>query len=190
MKTPFNLLIVGVGGQGIVLASDIAALAAMNAGLDVKKSEIHGMSQRGGSVFSHIRFGEKVHSPVIPEGGADILVSLEEMEILRWLRYASKKTTVILPEKRILPSNAKEYPEGTVDYIRNNFPKRLILGEETLKAAAGKPKFSNSVILGILSNHTPLSEDNFTRAIKELSPEGTAPENLKAFAAGRQILLK
>jgi len=102
-KLIHNVLFVGVGGQGIVLASDIMAHAAVLAGFDAKKSEIHGMSQRGGSVFSHVRFGEKVYSPMITEGSADILVSLEEMETLRWLDFANPRTQLIVVKTRILP---------------------------------------------------------------------------------------
>ncbi|HQJ06003.1 MAG TPA: 2-oxoacid:acceptor oxidoreductase family protein, partial [Spirochaetota bacterium] len=96
----FNILIVGVGGQGIILASDIASKAAALAGFDSKKSEIHGMSQRGGSVFSHVRYGSKVYSPVIPLRQADILVSLEEMETVRWADFCSKDTIIILAKNR------------------------------------------------------------------------------------------
>ena len=96
MDKVFNLLIVGVGGQGTILASNIVTQAAMNAGLDAKKSEIHGMSQRGGAVFSHVRFGKKVYSPVIAKGNVDVLISLEEMETLRWTEFLNKDSQLIV----------------------------------------------------------------------------------------------
>ncbi|HAS53817.1 MAG TPA: indolepyruvate oxidoreductase subunit beta, partial [Nitrospiraceae bacterium] len=111
MSKVTNVLLVGVGGQGIVLASDVLSLAALYAGHDVKTSEIHGMSQRGGSVFSHIRFGDKVCSPVIPEGRVDILVSLEEMETLRWLSYVNSDTRILFTKTRIHPPNGAGDPE-------------------------------------------------------------------------------
>jgi len=114
----WNILMVGVGGQGIVTSSDILTRAAMEAGQDAKKSEIHGMSQRGGSVFSHIRFGPRISSPVIPEGGADILFSLEQLETLRWLAYASADSTVICASAQISPAGVESYPSGVLEEIR------------------------------------------------------------------------
>ena len=188
MNSCFNMLMVGVGGQGIVLASDIAAGAALKAGYDVKKSEIHGMSQRGGSVFSHIRLGEKVFSPVIPERQADLLVSLEEMEVLRWIGYAGKSSRIILSRERITPANCPVYPEGTAEFIKSAFSKADILEKELLVEMAGKPKFINSVILGVSSVYTPVEEGCWVRAIEELVPAGSAGQNLAAFRNGRALI--
>jgi len=121
MEKIHNVLMVGVGGQGVVLASDILSLAAMNAGYDVKKSEIHGMSQRGGSIFSFVRFGEAVSSPLIAEGQADLLVSMEEMETLRWLEYLNADTKLMVSKAHILPANATEYPAGIEEDLKKNF---------------------------------------------------------------------
>jgi len=115
-----NILMVGVGGQGIMTASDLLAKAAMFDGHDVKKSEIHGMSQRGGSVFSHVRYGEKVFSPTIKKGEADILLSSEVIETVRWLSYANKDTKLILSNAYIKPDTVKEYPENVVETLKKD----------------------------------------------------------------------
>ena len=109
-STTGNILIVGVGGQGTILASDILCAAAMNAGLDAKKSEIHGMSQRGGSVFSHVRYAPRVYSPVIPRGQVDIIVALEEMEAARWIDWLVPGGRLVVSGTRILPANVQTYP--------------------------------------------------------------------------------
>ena len=127
MDKVFNLLIVGVGGQGTILASNIVTQAAMNAGLDAKKSEIHGMSQRGGAVFSHVRFGKKVYSPVIAKGNVDVLISLEEMETLRWTEFLNKDSQLIVLNNRILPANTAEYPQGLTDKIKSQFNNWIFL---------------------------------------------------------------
>ncbi len=187
MKKIFNLFIAGVGGQGIILASDIITRAAMNANFDVKKSEIHGMSQRGGSVFSHIRFGEKVFSPVIPEKSADILVSLEQMEILRWLHLANSETLVILYNTKILPSEVKEYPEGIIEELKKKFKNLIIIEPEELIKKIGAQKFVNTALVGIISKHLNFDIKYWEQAIEKEVPEGTSEENKKAFLIGREI---
>lgn len=112
MSEVFNALLVGVGGQGIVLSSDILAEAAALSGLDVKKSEIHGMSRRGGPVFSHVRFGAVVHSPVIPTGAADLILAMEPMELLRWAPWAGPGAAACYLAAPILPVGVEEYPKG------------------------------------------------------------------------------
>jgi len=154
-----SILMVGVGGQGIILASDILTRTAMEAGFDAKKSEIHGMSQRGGSVFSHIRFGKKVQSPVIPEGGADILFSLEEMETLRWLRYAGDRSLVVCLRTRILPANAEAYPEEIEGELRRRCARLVFLDPDELRKEVSHQKFLNVALLGVLSKHLELPDE-------------------------------
>jgi indolepyruvate ferredoxin oxidoreductase, beta subunit len=181
----FNILIVGVGGQGIILGSDIITKAAMIAGFDAKKSEIHGMSQRGGSVFSHIRFGEKIFSPVIPEGEANILVSFEEMETLRWLNYVNQDTKIFFTENRILPSEVKEYPENIKEELKKNYNNIIVINQEKLISKIGKPKFLNLAILGLTSNFINFDETSWKEAINEEVPAGTFSENWEAFLIGK-----
>jgi indolepyruvate ferredoxin oxidoreductase beta subunit len=182
----WNVLMVGVGGQGIILASDILTRAAMEAGHDAKKSEIHGMSQRGGSVFSHIRFGKKVFSPSIPKGEAHVLFSLEEMETLRWLPYAGEECLVIVLKTRINPANVDTYPEGVGEELVKRARRLLFLDPEDLKKEIGHQKFLNVALLGVLSSAVPIPDDAWKRAIEEEVPAGTSDRNWNAFLVGRK----
>jgi indolepyruvate ferredoxin oxidoreductase beta subunit len=181
----WNILMVGVGGQGIILASDILTRAAMEAGYDAKKSEIHGMSQRGGSVFSHIRFGKKVFSPSISMGEADVLFSLEEMETLRWLAYANEESRVIVLRTRINPANVDTYPGNVEDELRSRVKHLLFLDQEELRKEIGQQKYLNVALLGVLSSLVPLFDEAWKRAIEEEVPKETFEQNWKAFLAGR-----
>jgi indolepyruvate ferredoxin oxidoreductase beta subunit len=182
-----DILMVGVGGQGIVLASDILCLAAMYGGLDAKKSEIHGMSQRGGSVFSHVRFAIKVYSPVIAAGSADILASLEESETLRWLGYTGKSTKIIYVNNRIPLSGSAAYPEGTADILKANYPGLLAVDPLTISTVLGGLKCLNVAMVGVISLFTGIERSFFERAIMELAPRGTEDMNIKAFDTGRTL---
>lgn len=182
-----NILMVGVGGQGTVLSSDILTLAAMYDGHDAKKSEIHGMSQRGGSVFSHVRFGRQVHSPVIPEGEADVLLSLEELETLRWLDYLRPNAAIICLKERILPATITEYPDGIPEFLADKYPRSRFADPATLKNLLGNNKVLNVALLGMLSRLISVSIPSWTRAISELVPPGTQELNLKAFEIGGNI---
>jgi indolepyruvate ferredoxin oxidoreductase, beta subunit len=181
----FNILIVGVGGQGIILGSDIITKAALFSGFDAKKSEIHGMSQRGGSVFSHIRFGEVVYSPVIPEGELDILLSFEEMETLRWLSYTNPDTKIIFTENQILPAETTEYPQGIKEKLSKSFKNMDTINQDEFIKKIGKPKYLNVAVLGFVSNYINLKEDAWKKAIEEEVPAGTFSENWEAFLIGK-----
>ncbi|HPO49904.1 MAG TPA: indolepyruvate oxidoreductase subunit beta, partial [Spirochaetota bacterium] len=159
MDKNFNILIVGVGGQGIILASDIITKAALCSGRDAKKSEIHGMSQRGGAVFSHIRFGKKIYSPVIPEKEVDLLISLEEMETLRWLDFINDDGKIVLSESRIIPLESKEYPSGVVEEVKKRNKNVIVIKPDELLKKIGKPKFLNTAILGASSNFIDIDEN-------------------------------
>ena len=179
------MLFVGVGGQGIVLASDILALAAVYSGYDVKKSEIHGMSQRGGSVFAHVRFGKKVFSPVVGFHRADAIVSLEEMESIRWLDYAGESARFIVVKTRITPSGAQAYPEGTEGYLKTAYKNVVAVDPEELSAKLGGQKFINVAVLGVLSKYLDVNTADIEKAILECVPAGTADKNIAAFNFGR-----
>ncbi len=187
-----NILIVGVGGQGIILASDIISLAIMKSGYDVKKSEVHGMSQRGGSVFSFIRYGGKVYSPVISEGEADVLISLEEMEVLRWIKYANKNSKIIYSSEKIWPTEVligeKSYPEDIEEIIKkiggNNVYK---VNSSEFEEKLGSKRYLNTVIIGVLSKFLDIKRDIWIESIKELVPSNTIDKNLEAFQMGEKI---
>ncbi len=180
-----NVLMCGVGGQGIITTSNMLSRAAMNAGYDVKKSEIHGMSQRGGSVFSHVRFGPKVYSPVIAHGQADILISLEEMETLRWIDFPSPDAEIIVLKNRIAPFGVEKYPEGVEEEISKDFKGLTFLDPEELKEKTGSPKTVNVAVLGLVSLKLDIPEDCWKEAIQSLAPEGTAAMNWVAFEKGK-----
>ena len=181
-----NILMVGVGGQGIILASDILTLAAMFSGYDTKKSEIHGMSQRGGSVFSHIRFGDKVYSPTIPEGEAHILFSLEEMETLRWLSYANPESLIITLRTQIKPVMVENYPSGIEEELHKCSSKVKFLEPAELRENIDNNKFFNVVLLGVLSEHIDLPEGSWRQAIQKRVPKGSFDGNWKAFQTGKK----
>ena len=185
MKDITNVLIVGVGGQGTILASDILVEAAVRAGHDAKKSEIHGMSQRGGSVFSHVRFGKTVYSPVIPKGEADFLVSLEEMETLRWQPFLNAGTRLILSTTRILPPTATEYPEGIIEALEKEFSNTSVVEADTLALDAGNKQVSNVVLLGVLAKFLDFSDDVWKDTLKACVPGGLFDVNWEAFEKGR-----
>ena len=188
MERNKNVLIVGVGGQGIILSSDILSRAAMLDGYDSKKSEIHGMSQRGGSVFSHIRYGKKVFSPVIPKGEVDILISFEEMETLRWLEYCNKDTKIFFTNTRILPSEVKEYPEGIESELKSKFDNVITIDTKQFNEKIGKPKFFNVALLGSVSKYLNLSEESWKNALNEEVPDGTFEDNWNAFNTGKTLI--
>jgi indolepyruvate ferredoxin oxidoreductase beta subunit len=180
-----NILMCGVGGQGIITTSNMLSRAAMNAGRDVKKSEIHGMSQRGGSVFSHVRFGAKIHSPVISCGQADILVSLEEMETLRWMDYPRADSRIFILRNRILPFGVEKYPEGIEDELNKCFSHIAFLEPDELKNKTGSAKTLNVAVLGAVSNYLDIAEECWKEAICALAPNGTADMNWAAFECGK-----
>lgn len=187
MTEVFNVLMVGVGGQGIVLASDILAEAAAVERYDVKKSEIHGMSQRGGAVFSHVRYGERVHSPMIPQGQADVLYALERMELLRWAAWAKPGATACLLEQDTHPYGVEDYPEGLEQEVDRLFGMVVRIDPHAIRSRIS-PKVKNTVLLGAVSLFTPgVTVEDYRAVIPGLCPDGTADVNLDAFTIGREL---
>ncbi len=190
-KDVTNILLVGVGGQGTLLASEILSEAFMLAGFDVKKSEIHGMSQRGGSVVSHVRFGDKVYSPVVPEGEGDILFGFELLETYRYLSLLRPGAKVIANNFRILPPSVllgKElYPEGLADKIASRFPGFLLVDGLELATRAGNPRAANTVLLGAVASRLDIQENHWLSAIEKMVPARALEINIKAFQMGRAL---
>ena len=183
-----DILMVGVGGQGTVLSSNIVCDVALAAGYDVKKSEIHGMAQRGGSVVTHIRIGETVDSPTIPLKSADIVVSFERMEFLRYSEYISDNTTLILNTQMILPPSvadgAAEYPQSKIDSVKSKFSKVYEIDAISKAIELGNQKIAGMVVLGILAKAVPFGKEEWEQAIKDRVPPKTIDLNLKAFDTG------
>lgn len=194
MSTPpvldrlFNVSLVGVGGQGILLTSDVLALAAMHAGFDVKKSEIHGMSQRGGSVISQVRFGTKVASPIIPDGASDVLVSFERTEALRYAHLAKPGATILVNDMERIPvtvSSGLQPAAKDVGLRLAAYPGLVLLAANPLAEKAGNLRAANVVLVGALSTFVPFDEAHWQAAMRERIPAKLLDVNLRAFALGR-----
>ena len=187
----YNVLIVGVGGQGIILASDVLSLAAARSGYDVKKNEIHGMAQRGGSVSSHVRFGKTVSSPIIKTGEADVLLSFEQLETARYFPYLSSTGKVIVNDLRILPpavfTGQQEYPD-VLTKIKEKVPDTLVVNADSLAAKLGNPRVVNVIFLGVLSKYLEIPAESYTTVLKESLKPKLVDINMKAFDAGRALV--
>lgn len=193
LDRPFNVSLVGVGGQGTLLTSDVLALAAMHAGLDVKKSEIHGMSQRGGSVVSQVRFGPKIHSPIVPDGQSDVLVSFERTEALRWAHLARPGAKILVNDMERVPvtvSSGLVPPAKDVDKRLAAYPGLLLIDANPLAVRAGNLRAANVVLVGALSNLVPFDESHWQSALRERIPAKLLDVNLRAFALGREALVQ
>jgi indolepyruvate ferredoxin oxidoreductase beta subunit len=188
MKTK-NIMIVGVGGQGSLLASKLLGRLLMNEGCDVKVSEVHGMSQRGGSVVTYVRYGDKVASPVIDKGEADFIVSFELLEAARWLSYLAPEGQVITNTQRIDPmpviTGAASYPEELVNKMKAAGAQVDAFDALKLANEAGSSKVVNIVLIGRLSKYFELPESAWTKAIEESVPAKFLELNKKAFELGR-----
>jgi len=188
MKT-FNIVIVGVGGQGVILASKIISNAAMEAGLDVKQSEVHGMSQRGGSVISHVRIGKKVYSPLVTEGEADVVLAFEKLEALRYSHWVKPDGKIIYADTRINPSTVvaglAEYPEDVDKQLENLECNVIKIDAAKLAKEAGNVKAVNTVLVGALSKMLPeIKEEVWKEVLKKSLPAKVIDVNLKAFELG------
>jgi indolepyruvate ferredoxin oxidoreductase beta subunit len=188
MSKTVNIMLAGVGGQGVLLASEVISKAALDEGYDVKKSEVHGMAQRGGSVVSNVRFGEKVYSPLIAEGEADILLAFEKLEALRWIDYLKPDGIVITNTQKIDPltvaTGRKEYPEDVLAALEDTDHKIISLDALNDARKAGSQKVINTVLIGSLVNYTEISRETYQEVIKENVPPKTIKINNKAFNMG------
>ncbi|MEJ2264948.1 MAG: indolepyruvate oxidoreductase subunit beta [Anaerolineales bacterium] len=189
MSKVYSLMFAGVGGQGSLLIADTTSLAAVQAGYDVKQTEVHGVSQRGGSVETHVRFGEKVHSPLVTPGQADVVISLEKLEALRFAHFASPEYGVILANDfEIVPasvSGAEEiYPHQVFEYLNVTLPASQIARD------LGDGRMANVVLLGVLSTLLPISAEVWEKTLHMRIPKRYLDGNLKAFAAGRETVVR
>ena len=185
-----NILFSGVGGQGILLASELTAAGLLISGYDVKKSEVHGMAQRGGSVTAQLRYGKKVYSPLIEPGCADIQMAFEEMEAVRYLPYLHKGSTVIVNTQHILPPSVATgratYPEHVLEELTSRDIRVIAVDAFSIARQAGEVKTANVALVGALSVHLPVDVAVFEEIIEQRVPERFRTENMKAFAAGRE----
>ena len=189
MKTQ-NIMIVGVGGQGSLLASKLLGRMLLQKGYDIKVSEVHGMSQRGGSVVTYVRFGEKVYSPVIDKGEADFIVSFELLEAARWTGYLKEDGKIIANTQQVNPmpviTGVAEYPSELVSKMEAKGVDIDAFDALELAEEAGSAKAVNIVLMGRLSNYFDATVEEWMKAIEESVPEKFLEMNKKAFALGRE----
>lgn len=187
-----NIMIVGVGGQGTLLASRILGAAALKRNYDVKVSEVHGMSQRGGSVVTYVKMGTKVHSPLIEKGEADIIIAFEQLEALRWAEYLADGGRIIVNTQRIDPmpviTGKAKYPENIRAWMEVHYGNCIFIDALELAKACGNAKTANTVIVGQLARFTGIPQGIWLEAIGETVPEKSLAVNIKAFERGYDFI--
>lgn len=184
-----NIIITGVGGQGVIMASYVLGQAALADGFDVKQSEVHGMSQRGGSVLSHLRFGPKVWSPLVAQGTADLLLSFEALEALRYINWLRPGGMLVYNTLKVNPSTVSsglaEYPSGVHDQISVAWDRVRGVNATDLAIKAGNSKAANMVMLGAAANSLPFKDETWAKIIADVVPPKTVEANMLAFNLGR-----
>ncbi|HID55081.1 TPA: indolepyruvate oxidoreductase subunit beta [Candidatus Poribacteria bacterium] len=187
-----NLILCGVGGQGILLASTVISNAALRSGYDVKTNEVHGMAQRGGSVVAQIRFGERVHSPLIKRGTADYMLALEKIEALRYANYVKPDGVVIVAQTEIIPTTVStgmaRYPENVEELLRRRFKNLYMVDGLSIARESGEPRAANVALIGALSNFLPFEERVWEEVVSETVPSRVLQANLKAFRSGKKAI--
>lgn len=183
-----SVMIVGVGGQGTLLASRILGSALLSSGFNVKLSEVHGMSQRGGSVVTYVKYGENIASPVIEKGEADIILAFEQLEAARWLEYMKPDGKVVVNTQKIDPMSVvigdSVYPEGVIDSVRAAGADVLEIDALPLAQQAGSSKAVNVVLIGAMAKFTDIPKEVWLEAVKECVPAKFMELNLNAFELG------
>ena len=191
MKTTKSALLVGVGGQGAILTAKVLVNGLMKAGYDVKMSEVHGMSQRGGSVSTQVRWGEKVYSPVIGKGAADIIVAFEKMEAVRYADYLKPTGVAVINDYEMASSSIAaglcQYPEGCLEAMEKHFRCYTVKAEEIARGL-GSAKCMNIVLFGSMVKALDIDGIDWETVIAETVPEKFQELNLKAFRAGRDAV--
>ncbi len=188
MNYELDILLVGVGGQGTILASRIISHVALDYELEVKISEVHGMAQRGGSVVTHLRIAQRVYSPLIQIGQADVIVAFEQLEAWRWLPYLKRNGMVVTNTQVISPvpviSGYQKYPQNIVGRLRENVSKTIDVDALKLAEEAGNERTVNVVLLGVLANQLEFEKENWIWALDNIIPQKVLEPNKKAFTLG------
>jgi len=191
MSATTNLIFAGVGGQGVLLIAGMAARAAVQAGFDVKQTEVHGVSQRGGSVESHLRYGPEVHSPLVMAGAADVIVGLEKLEALRFAGYLKAGSGLLLVnDHEIIPGSvanaAERYPHQALDFLREKGLRVLALPASQRARELGDGRMANVVVLGALAGLLALPAEAWQAVLRSGLAAKNRDANLRAFEAGRE----
>ncbi|NLM96361.1 MAG: indolepyruvate oxidoreductase subunit beta [Halanaerobiaceae bacterium] len=183
-----NILLAGVGGQGIILASRIIGNTALMNSYDVKLSEVHGMAQRGGSVISSVKMGEKVYSPIIEKQEADIILAFEKLEALRWIEYLKPGGRMIINDQEIMPvsvtTGKDSYPEDIISRIKAHYDNTVCIDALKIARECGNIKVLNTVLIGLTASFMELGKEDRLKSIRELVPERFVEINIKAFERG------
>ncbi len=183
-----NIMLVGVGGQGTLLASRILGSVALKMNYDVKLSEVHGMAQRGGSVVTYVKMGSKVYSPVIDKGEADIILAFEQLEALRWIEYLRKDGSIIINTQKIDPmpviTGSQKYPSAIAEKIQQNYGKAVALDALGMAKECGNIKAVNVILIGVMAKTSGISKDIWLEALHDVVSQKLLDVNLKAFEAG------
>lgn len=183
-----NILIVGVGGQGTLLASRVLGNYAVLTGQDCKLSEVHGMSQRGGSVVTHVRVGENILSPIVAVGDADIIIAFEKLEAMRWRHYLKKDGMMVINDQEIMPmpviTGAMEYPKNIIENLKEQNYKTLVINAGELAHECGNPKVANTIMLGALAKNLGFKFEDISKAVEMTVPQKFLTINLLALEKG------
>lgn len=186
-----NIMIVGVGGQGTLLTSRVLGGVLEKEGYDIKLSEVHGMAQRGGSVVTFVRYGDKVYEPIVEEGRADILIAFERLEALRYAHFLKKDGVLIVNDLRIDPMpvtiGKEEYPDGIIDKLKDKGIDMVVVDAMDEALDLGNPRVFNVIILGVMARHMDIDEDIWKEVIRSTVPEKTIDINIRAFERGLDL---
>lgn len=193
MEKIYNLLFAGVGGQGSLLIAELTSLAAADCHYDVKQTEVHGVSQRGGSVETHVRFGPKIFSPIVSPGEADAVIALEKLEALRFAHYIDQAHGVLLVnDYEIIPASVadaeKNYPHQAMDFLLGRGLQVIPIPASKISRDLGDGRVANVVMLGALSTMLPFPEESWPQVLRFRLPQRHLEQNLKAFESGRQTV--
>lgn len=191
MDRIINIMIAGVGGQGLVLTTDLIANAAFNEGFEVQTNDVIGLSQRGGKIYGSVRYGKSVPTPIVPSHSVDVLIALEELEGLRYVDEVRKEGIVVLNKKQIFPNpvllEKAQYPQDIKEQISSRGVTLIPVATEDDARDLGNIKVANTILLGVLSNFLDISEENWRKAIEAKVPKKTIEANIKAFEHGVKI---
>jgi indolepyruvate ferredoxin oxidoreductase beta subunit len=187
-----SIILAGVGGQGVILASELVARLAALAGYDAKQTEVHGVSQRGGSVHSHVRFGPQVFSPLVAVGEANVVFGMEKLEALRFAHYIAPGGAILVNDHEILPLSAgdiiKDYPHNSVEYLQEKGLNAISIPASDLALELGNIRAANVVMLGGLSHLLDIPQEKWEETLRGRIPERFLELNLKAFAKGAEAV--
>jgi len=189
--TDLSIMIVGVGGQGQLLASRVIGDAALKSNFDVKVSEVHGMSQRGGSVVTYVKMGSKIYSPLIEKNEVDIIIAFEQLEAMRWIGYLREKGRMIVNTQKIDPmpviTGIAKYPDNIINQIKSIYGNTVAIDALTIAKESGNIKSVNMVLLGVMASSIDIDKEVWISSIRDIVPKKFIDVNIKAFEAGYSV---